>query len=340
MLVGARGERACWLAWVCAAVAMTNVACSGAVIVMDVPSAIDAIDAQGVEDAGDDLADEVQGTDVVDVPRAESGGLVSVRPYRSQVPTRYNPATPTPLIILLHGYGASGALQDIYFGLGRVARDRGFLFANPDGTTNAAGQRFWNATNACCDFALTGVDDVAYINAIIDDMSARYNVDPRRIYLVGHSNGGFMSHRMACDASNRIAAIVSVAGAMWSDMSRCQPTSPVSVLQVHGTLDAVIAYNGGMQILAMPGMRTYPSARASVDTWARLNRCGPLTATTERIDLDIGLFGSETRVDRATGCAGGAAELWSIEGGSHIPGFGPEWPGLICDWLSAHPRAM
>ena len=93
----------------------------------------------------------------------------------------------------------------------------GFLYAFPDGTRDRLGNRFWNASDACCDLFQSGVDDVAYLTAVIDDMSARFHVDAKRIHLVGHSNGGFMSHRYACDRAERVAAFVSLAGDNYKD---------------------------------------------------------------------------------------------------------------------------
>src|SRR5205814_3467937 len=114
------------------------------------------------------------------------------------VPPGYDATKPTPLLILLHGYTASGAQQEMYFKLGPVANAQGFLYAIPDGTVDGAGNRFWNATDACCNYFGSAVDDVAYLGAIMDDVGTRYNVDPKPIFVVGHSNGGFMAHRLAC----------------------------------------------------------------------------------------------------------------------------------------------
>ncbi len=259
--------------------------------------------------------------------------LIAERPYRLVVPDDNVPTRAAPLLILLHGYGASGLLQELYFRMTREANARGILYAIPDGTLDAAVRRFWNATDACCDFAQRGVNDVAYLDAIIDDVSARYAVDPRRIFLLGHSNGGFMAHRMACDRAGRIAAIVSLAGATFTDASRCAPTEPVAVLQVHGTADPTIAYNGGLNFGS-----GYPSAATSVARWAGYNRCASTTTSGTTFDLDTVIPGVETRISRYDGCMGGAAELWSIEGGLHLPALGPQWSVLTLDWLMAHPK--
>ena len=149
-----------------------------------------------------------------------------------------------PLIVLLHGYTANGFVQDALFGFAQLADDKQLFVAHPDGTVDQTGARFWNATDACCDFYGSGVDDVAYLNAVVDDMEQNFNIDKKRVFFVGHSNGGFMSHRMACDAADRVAGIVALAGDNWQDPSKCNPTAPVAVLQVHGTADTEVPYDG------------------------------------------------------------------------------------------------
>lgn len=264
--------------------------------------------------------------------------LIAARPFDYQVPPGYSPAQPTPFVILLHGYGANGFLQDSYFHLGELAAQQGFLYAFPDGTADSGGHLFWNATDACCNLDHKDVDDVAYVKAIIRDARARYNVDPKRIYLVGHSNGGFLAHRMACEAADQLAAIVSLAGMTWNDATRCQPHSAVSVLQVHGDADDIIHYTGGL-FAPNHDLAVYPSASDTVAQWAQLNHCtGPRAATGMPLDIDIGLPGSETTVERYAGCPQGAVELWTIAGGGHTPRLAPAWPALIYGFLAAHAK--
>ena len=262
------------------------------------------------------------------------GGLVEARPYHFYVPPGYDKNTPTPLVIMLHGYSATAAEQELYWNLTPTAKSKTFLNAYPDGTVDPSGNRFWNATDACCDLYNLPVDDVAYVNAIIDDVQAKYNVDEKRIYVTGHSNGGFMSHRMACDAP-RVAAIVSLAGAQWQQPTKCKPAGPVSVLEIHGDADAVINYNGG-NILG----HQYPSAMQTVEDWAVDNGCSSsLTDTGMTLDLESVLAGAETKVSAYDGCKpGGAVELWTIQGGSHVPSLQPIWGDTLYGFLMAHPK--
>jgi polyhydroxybutyrate depolymerase len=261
--------------------------------------------------------------------------LVVARPYTSVVPAGYDPQKPTPLLLLLHGYSSQGILEDAYFGLSSIVDQRGFLYAYPDGTVDQVGLHFWNADDACCNFFGSTVDDVAYLNAVVDDMSARYNVDPRRIFVAGHSNGGFMAHRLACDSAGRFAAAMALAGDVWLDASKCNPSQPIAILQVHGDADQSILYGGGTNGLGKP----YPSAHDSVATWAQKNHCSTTTTPGAPMTLDGHLPRDQTAVDRYTGCApGGAAELWTIHGGTHVPIFVAGWANILYDWLSAHAR--
>lgn len=256
--------------------------------------------------------------------------LIAARPYDIDVPAGYDGETALPLIVLLHGYGATGFIQDALFGFNQLADDRQVLVAHPDGTLDQSGKHFWNATDACCDMNHTGVDDVAYLNAVVDDVEQTFNVDAKRVFFVGHSNGAFMSHRMACDAAGRVAGIVALAGDVWKDASKCNPSGPVAVLQVHGDADDTVPYDG---------TPAEPSAPDSIATWAMKNGCtGGLQPTGDTLDLDSSLAGNETEVARWS-CSAGAAELWTIHGGQHVPAFNlPDWGNDVFDWLMQHPK--
>jgi polyhydroxybutyrate depolymerase len=297
-------------------------------------SAVDATSAPPVS-TGAAAVSTIEVTGTTAAPTPATVDPTADRPYDVFVPTTYNAAVAAPLVILLHGYTATGALQEAYFQLQPSAEQRGFLYVHPDGTKDAIGNGFWNATDACCNLGGAAVDDVAYLSAIIDQVQAKYNVDPKRIYLVGHSNGGFMSYRMACDRSDKIAAIVSVAGATFADAATCKPSQPVSVLQVHGTADGTIKYDGG-------DIRntTYPSAQATVANWATYDGCSSApVASSAALDLERNLDAAETSVSEYSGCRSGAAvALWTVNGGAHIPAISDSFASSIVDFLYAHPK--
>jgi len=252
------------------------------------------------------------------------------------VPAGYESDTPAPLIVLLHGYTSSGAGQDAYMGFSGIADDYGFLLVAPDGDRESGGDqnRFWNASPACCNFFGSEVNDSAYILNIINAAKADYNVDPNRVYLVGHSNGGFMSYRAAYDHSETIAAIASLAGASHID-ERSAPASPVHVLQIHGTDDGTIAYEGA----DIQG-NAYPSAMATVEQWASYSNCSE-GGERELRDLVSNLAGHETSVlVYNQGCKpGGSSELWTIAAGSHVPAFSDSFAEQVVEWLYAHPKS-
>ena len=149
-----------------------------------------------------------------------------------------------PLIILLHGFSADSNWQNSYFGLNVETQKRGIMLITPEGTKNPDDNQFWNATDSCCNYYQSDIDDVAYIAGLIEEAQVYFNIDTDRVYLIGHSNGGYMSYRMACDRSDLIAGIVSFAGTTWYDASDCGDPGPVSVLHVHGDWDADILYEG------------------------------------------------------------------------------------------------
>lgn len=252
------------------------------------------------------------------------------------VPESYDGNTPVPLIVLLHGYSSSGNGQNSYMGISDLADDYGFIMVAPDGTREAGGNelRFWNASDACCNFYESQVDDSAYIAAIIETIKSEYNIDNRRVYLFGHSNGGFMSYRMAYEHSGTIAAIASLAGASHLER-RDAPPNPVHILQIHGTSDGTIAYAGG----EIQESR-YPGAMSSVQRWAQYNGCAEEGSGREMRDLDASLPGHETGVlvfNR--GCQpGGSAELWTITAGAHVPTLSETFSRQVVEWLLAHPK--
>ena len=260
-------------------------------------------------------------------------------PVAVHVPDEPDPDLALPLVVLLHGYCGTGAGQEAYFKLAQYVDARGFAFAYPTGTTDLDGCPFWNATDACCNFDDSTVDDVAYVALLLDLVQAAIDVDPARVHLVGHSNGGFMAYRLACDLAGRVASIISLAGATFDDdATHCQPSQPVHVLQIHGTFDPVIAYDGGTI-----GAHVYPSAAGTVERWLAHGGCQPDADTSAPpLDLDSFVPGDETTVTKyEAGCEpGGSAELWTIVGGTHLPWLTEGFRTGVLDWVDGHPKPV
>jgi polyhydroxybutyrate depolymerase len=200
------------------------------------------------------------------------------RTYILHVPPSYNELHPVPLVISLHGGGGNAGHQRRVSDFNRLADDKGFIVVYPNGT----GQRqdailTWNG-GACCGYAMTNnVDDVGFIRALIAELSNAYAIDPKRIYVTGISNGGIMAYRLACEASDVIAAIAPVAGTL--NYKPCQPTHPVAVLHIHGTDDTHLPYNGGVGSDSRVGVN-FASVQESVGFWTAFNGCDPQPQTT------------------------------------------------------------
>ncbi|MFT5134779.1 MAG: polyhydroxybutyrate depolymerase [Gammaproteobacteria bacterium] len=249
------------------------------------------------------------------------------------VPAGYSGVTKTPLVILLHGYTGSGSSIENYLGFGELVDVHKFFLLTPDGTQgNGFSNRYWNATAACCWFEGPFVDDSTYLANLITEMKFNYNVDENRIFLIGYSNGGFMAHRMAYDHPETIAAIASLAGATPLEMSRPTPKNLVSILQIHGTADDTILYNGG-SILGV----AYPSANDSLEKWAAHNGLAlNKTELQEGLNLDRIIPGDETKVTQYD--ESGAVELWTIQDASHEPSFTADFKRNVIKWLLDHPK--
>jgi len=260
-----------------------------------------------------------------------------VRPYALHVPPGFDGSKPAQLVVSLHGYGApSGEAHARSLGLDKLADEQGFLLAMPDGTLDSGGNRFWNASDACCDFDHKGVDDVAYIGWLLDDVAGKHLVDRNRIFLIGHSNGGFLAHRLACEMAPRLAGAISIAGAAWKDPSRCKPSAGVSILEIHGDADSIIKPGGG-RVFDRP-VPEYPPTKDTMAMWLEKDACGPgAQPAPAPIDFDDNVPGVDTQPVSYRGCRDGVTvDLWTEAGGSHLPH--PSHAGLVAlgAWMTAH----
>ena len=264
------------------------------------------------------------------------------RSYILYVPSSYDGSQPVPLVIDLHGGGGNASTQMRTSQFSALSEEKGFIVAYPSGTGRFDNKLLtWNG-GACCGYAVENqVDDVGFIRALITELELQYKIDPRRVYATGLSNGGIMSFRLACDASEIFAAVAPVAGTL--NYPRCNPSEPVSIIEFHGTDDGHIGYNGGAgpdSLVDVP----FKSVKESIDFWLNVDQCDP-TPQTETF--------SDIQHDTYSNCADGiAVELYTIIGGKHAwPGTdGPGWAGgdqptqtisatdLIWEFFAAHPK--
>jgi polyhydroxybutyrate depolymerase len=268
---------------------------------------------------------------------ASGTGTVEIggRPVTVHIPASYRPARPAPLVVGLHGYTSHGAELETYLRLTPESERRGFVYAYPDGSVNDRGERFWNATDVCCAFG-SGPDDSRYLSELISTLQRSYRIDRARVYLIGHSNGGFMAFRMACDHADQVTAIVSLNGATWNDAGRCRPSEPVSVLAIHSSSDETVAFTGGAL-----GGAVYPSAAGTVARWLGYNRCAEAGRDAPALDLVTDLPAAETSVRTyVQSCArGSTVQAWTINGGTHVPRMGPAFAPAVTDFMLSQAKA-
>jgi len=237
------------------------------------------------------------------------------RTYTYHVPSGYDGTHAVPLLLALHGRLGQGSGEERLSHLDKVSDERGFLVVYPDGL-----DRSWADGRGGTPSDHKGVDDVKFLSKLIDQMEAEFKVDSSRIYATGMSNGGFMSGRLACQLSNRIAAVAIVAASLSERVAAsCHPEAPVSVLVLQGTEDPLVPLAGGALGRNTAG-GVVLSHDATVAEFVKLDRC-PSGATKEHI-ADQAADGTTIDVAIYSGCAGGSeVRGYVVNGGGHA------WPG-------------
>ena len=222
-----------------------------------------------------------------------------------------------PLVIALHGYGGAPEYVNNYFQGPQSVTENRHLLLTPIGTENPEGKHFWNGPPACCDFYDQNIDDVGYLSSLIDTAVTHWGADPERVMLIGHSNGGFMSHRMACDAGHKIHTIVNFAGATYGDFSQCNLTGYPNIINAHGDADGVVDYNGG----AFAGA-SYASSPGGAAFWAERSMCEEDSTLVGSLDL-VGADGTEETLDyEHRNCVrGNRVAHWKMVNVGHSPNF-------------------
>lgn len=244
----------------------------------------------------------------ITVPIAHDG---EGRSYRLYIPAGYDASAPVALVLSFHGFASNAAQQETFSAWNAVADEGGFLVAYPQGLGFPAR---WNAGPLFrAGFATT--DDVSFVRALVADIQANYCIDPDRVYANGLSNGAGMSNRLACEASDLIAAIGGVAGA-YPALPACAIERPVPVIAFHGTEDRIVPIDG--LAAGAGGGEPLPPIAEWAREWAVRNGC------TDTPD-DLPAIGAVTGI-RYTGCTDGAeVEYYVADGGGHSwPGGGPQ----------------
>jgi polyhydroxybutyrate depolymerase len=181
------------------------------------------------------------------------------RTYLLHVPSSYDGASSAPLVVALHPFGNSGSGFESTTGFSDKADENNFIVVYPNGTGDT---RSWNGGN-CCGFAMEDtIDDVGFISALIDTISANYNIDSTRIFATGFSNGSIIAYRLAAELSDKIAAIATGSGQMMLD--ECDPIRAVPIMHLHAPDDGVVPYEGGS---------IFPPVESIIDVWVEINGC-------------------------------------------------------------------
>lgn len=241
-----------------------------------------------------------------------SDGLT--RSYLIHLPTNYQKNEKLPVVLVLHGGGGNGKNNIEMTGFNDKADKEHFIVVYPNGTGRLSNILLtWNAGN-CCGYALDNhIDDTSFLRSLIEKMEQNYNVDAKRVYATGLSNGGMMSYRLGCELSDKIAAIAPVAGALNLD---CRPTEPVSVIAFHGTADQHVPYQGGKPLKKVdPHDRTDHSVASAISFWVNSNKCNPKPTSKHNGHITVDTYSG--------GKNGSEVVLYTIEGGSH------SWPGGV-----------
>ena len=234
------------------------------------------------------------------------------RAYRVFVPPTLDRRRPAPLVLVLHG-GANSVEDTVKTTrFDREAAAGDFIVAYPEGT-----RREWNAGTCCGSAPSRNPDDVGYLTRVLDQVEADYSIDKTRVFVAGVSNGAMMAYRFACERADRVTAVGSVAGAVVVD--GCRPSRPVSVLEIHGTEDQLIPYEGGKpSAVEAQNAPPYTSTPAMVRRWAEIDRCPPPSPPQ---------VAGPVTTEAWEGCANGSAvSLVTVQGAGHIwfaDGLGP-----------------
>ena len=222
-------------------------------------------------------------------------------------------------MLALHGGGgyAEYMADDERYGLISKSDSAGFVVAFPNGYSKFPGGKFatWNAGGCCGDARDRKVDDVGFLRAVVAQLNARLKLDPARIYATGMSNGGMMSHRLACEAADLFAAVASVAGT--GALSVCQPVRPIPVLHIHAKNDTHVLFNGGAGKDAFRDeskVMDFVSVPETIARWVQRDQCQP---TPRRVLETPGAY-----CEAYTGCAGNVSVQFCVvdEGGHSWPG--------------------
>jgi polyhydroxybutyrate depolymerase len=229
-----------------------------------------------------------------------------MRTFLLHVPTGYDGRRALPLVVLLHGGLGTGQQLEASSLMSPIADREGFVVVYPDGL-----ERTWNAGGCCAPAASQNIDDVGFIAALLDQLGAQLCLDRRRVYAGGMSNGAMLTHRLACELSDRLAAVAPVSGTNMA--ATCAPKRAVPLFEVHGTDDHHVPWAGGVGCGL--SKTPYTSVPDTIAGWLQRDGCTPAPPA---LFVEQG----DGRCERQGRCPDdGDVILCTIAGGGH------SWPG-------------
>jgi len=262
---------------------------------------------------------------------AEKGGVEKFktryggyeRVYRVYVPAALDKTGKYPLLLILHGGGGDGIGMRVLTGhcFEHRADARGAIIAYPDGL-----EKNWNDYRAdpSRKAQRENIDDAAFLEAVVAEISAKYPVDPARVYAAGISNGAMMSYTLACRAAGTFAAVAAVAGSVPENLPpACSPGRPVPVMMINGTEDSLVHWSGG-EVTGPFGRRKFGRVlpvEKTRDFWLEKDKCDRAKVAAFKKD-ESAKDGTSLERETYASCAGGAAvDFVKVVGGGHT------WPG-------------
>ena len=224
----------------------------------------------------------------------------SYREYITYVPNSYNQSISSPLLLNFHGRTGTAYSTMWHADFRPIADTANFIIVYPQGLLDNTGVTHWN-------IGQSSVDDIGFIESLYQKLISDYNIDLDKVYSTGMSNGGYMSYYLACDMSDKIAAIASVTGAMSSYTQLfCNPIHPTPVMEIHGTADFTVPFNDII---------------SGLEYWRDYNNCDLIADTTVIPDIVLGDMSTVEHIVYNNGSNGVTTELFKVIGGGHT------WPG-------------
>jgi polyhydroxybutyrate depolymerase len=242
------------------------------------------------------------------------------RDYILYIPAIYDGGTEAPLVFNFHGFGSNANEQMLYGDFRAIADSEGFLLVHPEGTF-FNGNQHWNVGG----FTIgSTVDDVGFTEALIEELAGLYTINLDRVYATGMSNGGYMSFLLACQLSEKIAAVASVTGSMTPEtFDACNPQHPTPILQIHGTNDEIVPYNGASWSRSIEDVMDY---------WVNYNNCDEPPSTVVFPDIDPTDGSTVEHIVYQNGDNNVTTEHMKVLGGRHTwPGSAYNFPGTNQD---------